>query len=135
MPRHPSHVPDSLGMTRACSGPTAAATVAAAPHAKTNQNTFAWPVFRSSTRAGISTTAQIVSLRKAWLPRPSAKNANRQLSCSISPGSVSPRARKASLVVPQQHGRRSTQAPVTRPTSRRAGAAATARRQIGDPCR
>ena len=49
----------------------------------------------SRKRAGSSVTAQIVSLRKAWLPRPSAKNEYRQLSCSISPGSVSPRARKA----------------------------------------
>ena len=31
-----------------------------------------------------------MSLRNAWPPRPSAKNENRQLSCNISPGIVSP---------------------------------------------
>ena len=87
-------------MSPACSGPTAAATVAEAPHAKTNQNTSRWWVTRRSTRAGKSASAHTVSLRNAWLPRPSAKNVYRQLSCSIKPGSVSPSPRKASLVVP-----------------------------------
>ena len=78
----------------------AAPTAAPAPHARTNQNTFAWPIILRNTSEGIWTTAQIVSLMKAWWPRPSAKNAYRQLSCSISPGMVRPRARKASPVVP-----------------------------------
>ena len=33
--------PDTLGATRACSGPMAAPTAVVAPHAKTNQNTLA----------------------------------------------------------------------------------------------
>ena len=47
-----------------------------------------------------------MSLRNAWLPRPSAKNEYRQLSCSSSPGSVSPSARKAALAVPPSSGGR-----------------------------
>ena len=50
-------------------------------------------------------SAQMVSLRNAWLPRPWAKNEYRQLSCSIRPGSVRPRAKNASRAVPpHRHG-------------------------------
>ena len=50
----------------------------------------------TASRAGEPTLAAGLGPRpiveKACLPRPIAKNANRQLSCNISPGSVSPRA-------------------------------------------
>ena len=109
---------ESLGATRACSSPAAAATAAAAPHARTNQNTFWALAARSNINAGMSATAQIRSLRNACPPRPSAKNENRQLSCSRSAGSVSPSARKADLAAPLSTVvTASTQAPVTTPTT------------------
>jgi hypothetical protein len=67
------------------------------------------------------------------MPRPRAKNENRQLSCSSSPGSVSPSARNASLALPSSTPAAiSTQAPLTRPTVAAVPEqAATARRQVG----
>jgi hypothetical protein len=95
-----------------------AATAAAAPHAKTNHVTFVRPVTRRNISAGRSADAQIRSLRNAWLPRPSAKNAYRQLSCNSSPGSIRPSARKAPLAVPSSSAAAtSTQAPATMPTT------------------
>ena len=64
-----------LGSTRACSGPTQAASVAARPHMRTNQNTRSWWVIRRITMPGTIAAVQIVSLRKDWPPRPAAKNA------------------------------------------------------------
>ena len=105
-------------MTRAWSGPAAAATLAEAPQASTNQNTVSWPVNRSASSAGSIAAAQTMSFRKAWLPRPSAKNANRQLSWSISPGIVRPIATKATFAVPPSStAKASIAAPPTRPTA------------------
>ena len=59
----------------------------------------------------------MVSLRNAWLPRPSAKNEYRQLSCSISAGRVRPRARNACPAVPLITApAASTKTPMIRPT-------------------
>ena len=69
----------------------------------------------------------------AWLPRPSAKNANRQLSCSNSPGNVSPSAKKASLAGPSSRAAAtSTTEPVARPAITAVPVhITTARRQVG----
>ena len=77
-------------------------------------------------------TAQIVSLRKAGLPLPSAKNEYRQLSCSSSPGRVSPSARKAPFAEPWiTTAAASTPAPVVRPTAAAVPVQrATARRHV-----
>ena len=91
------------------------------------------PLIRKIASKGSRTTAQTVSLMNAWLPRPCAKNEYRPLSCSSSPGSVSPRAIKASPAVPPS-SRPATmaQAPATRPTiSAVPVQRATARRQVG----
>ena len=65
---------------------------------------------RRYTRAMIRPTAHTVSFRNACLPRPRAKNANRQLSCSMRSGRVTPSARKAILVGPiQEAGHRRAQ--------------------------
>ena len=69
---------------------------------------------------------------KARWPRPAAKNAYRQLSWSIRPGSVTARARKASLAVPLSRYA-ATRAPMaaTMPTKKAAPLElATARRQV-----
>ena len=66
---------------------------------------------------GISTTSHTVSFRKACPPRPTAKNEYRQLSCSVSPGKVSPSARNAIRVVPLSSAATvRMMAPVVRPT-------------------
>ena len=80
---------------------------------------------------GMIASVHTVSLRKAWLPRPTAKNAYRQLSCSSRPGRVSPRARNASRAVPlSKVAVASEHAPVTMPTTRAVPVQlATARRQ------
>ncbi len=72
-------------------------------------------------------------MRKAWLPRPIAKNEYRQLSCSMRAGKLSPSARKALLAVPPSSAATpSAQAPDTRPTAAAVPVQfATARRQAG----
>lgn len=52
-------------MTRACRGPTQAATIAAAPQAIMNQNTVLWCVIRRNSSGGTSVSVQIVSLMNA----------------------------------------------------------------------
>ncbi len=47
-----------------------------------------------TSRVPISRIVQIRSLTKAREPRPHAKKANRQLSCSVSPGRPTPSATK-----------------------------------------
>ena len=47
------------------------------PQASMNQNTFACPLRCTRNSSGMRVTAQMVSLRNAWPPRPRAKNANR----------------------------------------------------------
>jgi hypothetical protein len=67
---------------------------------------------------GISTTAQIASFINECQPLPSAKNANRQLSCNSRPVSTIPRATKAAPGWPPTTSPASTQqAPVTTPTT------------------
>ena len=74
-----------------------------------------------------------MSLRNAWLPRPSAKNEYRQLSCSRSPGSVRPSARNAARPAPPSNAAAaSTQAPAAKPTTAAVPVQpATARRHVG----
>ena len=106
---------------------------AAAPQANTHQKTSACPVIRRTTSAGNCIDAQIVSLTNAWLPRPSAKNAYRQLSCSKSAGSVSPSAMKASRAVPSSN-KAATNAPMPEISPATAAVPAhfaTARCQVG----
>ena len=92
---------------------------AVAPQAKVNQKTSAWPVIRSATRAGSRVAPQMLSFRNAWPPRPAAKKANRQLSCSISPGSVRPSAMKAAPAVPPTRiAATSAAMPVSSPTEK-----------------
>jgi len=62
-------------MTRAWSGPAAAAMLALVPQARTNQKMVSWPVKRRARRAGAMARAQMRSLRKAWTPLPWAKKA------------------------------------------------------------
>ena len=52
-------------MTRACSGPMQAATVAAMPHALISQNTLLACVIRRISSGGIRVNVQIVSLMNA----------------------------------------------------------------------
>ena len=108
--RHPVQPSDGRGMTRACSGPMQAATAAAAPQAASNQNTLLWCSTRRTSSGGTSVSVQTVSLTKALLPRPSAKNEYRQLSCSSRPGRIRPSARKASRGAAVQQGRRDQRA-------------------------
>ena len=70
-------------MTRACKRPDGRRDGGRRTPGKDEPEYVRVASYRSSTRAGISATVQIVSLRNAWLPRPSAKNEYRQLSCSI----------------------------------------------------
>ena len=122
-------------MTRACSGPMQAATAAAAPHAIRNQNTLLVCVTRSSSSGATSISVQTVSLTKALLPCPSAKNEYRQLSCSSRPGRIRPSARKARPgVPPSSAAATSAHAPVIRPVTRAVPVhCATARRQLFTP--
>ena len=52
MADNPFRGAEGLGSTRACSGPTHAATVAARPHMRTNQNNASWWVIRKITMPG-----------------------------------------------------------------------------------
>ncbi len=120
-------------MTRAWSGPAAAATLAEAPQTSTNQNTVSWPVIRRASRPGTMAAAQIMSFRKAWLPRPRAKNAYRQLSCSIRPGMVRPIATNASWAVPPSRTATASIAAPADQADRQGGARAAAHRSPPGP--
>ena len=57
-------------MTRACSGPTAAATTAAAPQARTNQKTVLWCVIRRNSSGGTRISAQISVIEECLAAAP-----------------------------------------------------------------